>query len=114
MDMETIETILHTAVHTAQIILESMGIIILLSGGVGCFIEYFATRKNVRLILAKRISLALEFLMAGEILHTIVAQDMQDLLVIGAIIIFRFILTWENSHEIKELEEEELSIEKKE
>ena len=98
--------ILHVIVHGAQMILELMGIVILLSGATRCLFAHFRGDTNVRLILAERISLALEFLMAGEILHTIVAQEIQELIALGAIIVFRAILTWENSHEIKELEEQ--------
>ena len=108
--MEMVEQIFSTVVQIAQLFLEVAGLIILVMGGVKCFIGYLKGEKYVRLELAVQISLALEFLMAGEILHTIVAEDLNELIILGAIIVFRAILTWENGHELKEMRErEELS-----
>lgn len=104
--MEMLQMILHDAVHVSQLILEVMGLLIIVCSSVKCFIGYFHG-VPVRLMLAKHLALGLEFLMAGEILHTIIAEEVNELYVLGAIIVFRFILGWENSHEIKELEEEE-------
>lgn len=104
--MEMLQMILHNAVHISQLILEVMGLVIIVWSCIYCFIGYFHGAP-VRLELAKRLALGLEFLMAGEILHTIIAEDVNELYVLGAIIVFRFILGWENSHEIKELEEAE-------
>ncbi len=104
--MEVLEMILHQTVHISQLVLEIMGLTVIVYSSIYCFIGYFRG-ASVRLELAKRLALGLEFLMAGEILHTIIAQEVHELYVLGAIIVFRFILGWENSHEIKELEEAE-------
>lgn len=103
--MEQITEILHTIVAVSQLLLELMGIVVIVVGGIQSMLGFLRGEKHLRFVMAERISLALEFLMAGEILHTIVAEEYKELIILGAIIVFRAILTWENSHELKELEE---------
>ena len=52
-------------------------------------------------------TLALEFMLGGEILRTVIAHELSDILIVGAIIVLRVALTllihWESKH----LEEDE-------
>lgn len=67
--------------------------------------------SKLKLILAHGIALAMEFMLVGEVLHTIVSPDWQDLGVLAAVIVIRvgvtFLLHWEIKQEEKELEHEE-------
>ena len=103
--LEILEEIMNVVAHTCQFGLELAGVVILVTAGITCLMHYFNGVENMRLEFARKISLALEFLMAGEILHTIVAKGWQELIVIGAIIVFRAVLTWEIGKEERELEE---------
>ncbi len=100
------ENFLVFAVHWATLILEFMGIIVLVYGGIVAFIGFWKHKDNTRLQLAKNMALALEFKMGGEILRTVIAHDWNDLLQVGAIILLRAALTllihWEISSEEKE------------
>ena len=51
--------------------------------------------------------MALEFKLGGEILRTVVARDMSDIVQVGAIIILRAALTFLIHWEIKNEEEHE-------
>ena len=45
--------------------------------------------------------MCLEFLMAGEVLHTILAEEISDLVILGALVVLRGIMTFEIHWEIK-------------
>lgn len=96
--------------HTAQIgivIAEIIGIAILMITAVKCFIKYFKRDEHLRLELAQGIALALEFKLGGEVLHTVIAREWQDLLILGGIIALRGVLTLLLHWEIKVEEDRE-------
>ena len=103
--MEILEGVLHTLVHVSTACLNLAGLAIIVISAVQCLVRYFGAIDELRLEFSRRIALGLEFLLAGEILHTITAEDYHDLIVLGAIVVFRFILTWEVGKEERELEE---------
>lgn len=83
--------------------LELMGVVVVVSGAVSAFYNYFVRHSpGVRLSLAQSMAMGLEFKLGGEILRTVVAQDWNDILTVGAIILLRAALTllihWEISH----------------
>ena len=83
--------------------LEIMGIVVICIGAVRDFIDYFSGRgDNVKLDLAESMALGLEFMLGGEILRTVIAHELSDILLVGAIIVLRVALTllihWESSH----------------
>ena len=98
-----IETFFTTGVEFIIHILEIMGIVVICVGAVRDFIDYFTGRdKNVKLDLAESMALGLEFMLGGEILRTVIAHELSDILLVGAIIVLRVALTllihWESSH----------------
>ena len=56
----------------------------------------------MKLDLAESMALGLEFMLGGEILRTVIAHELSDILLVGAIIVLRVALTllihWESSH----------------
>ncbi len=79
-------------------ILELMGIFIVTWSGVRafwCYIRNTFWRKNhdLQYSFAKGLSTALEFKMAAEILKTVLVREMSELVVLGAIIILRALVT---------------------
>ena len=83
-------------------VLEIMGILVICTGAVRDFIEYFTHKANIKLALAESLALGLEFMLGGEILRTVLAHDFKDIAIVGCIIVLRVALTvlihWESSH----------------
>ena len=88
------EHIFAQVVILAAHIVETMGMVVLLIAAVKAFVDYFNKRTNLRLHLAKSMALALEFKLGGEILRTAVAREWNEILLIGAIIVLRCVLTF--------------------
>lgn len=114
--MESIMHILHLIVeNTASIAgtaLELFGIVILIYKGFTSFMQWVGKSEESSISLAEGIAMALEFLMAGEVLHTILADDVNDLVILGALVVLRGIMTleihWELKNEKAELENRKL------
>ena len=86
---------------------ELMGITIVAVSAIGAFIIYVKslfTHKecNVKFQLANGLALSLEFKMAAEILKTVLVLDLQELIVLGAVIILRALLSLLIHFEMKE------------
>lgn len=100
------ENILYFSIHWATLILEFMGVIVLIYGGIIAFLGFCKHKSNIRLTLAQNMALALEFKMGGEILQTVVSKDWTDLLQIGLVILLRAALSllihWDIVNEQKE------------
>lgn len=96
--------------HTLPFIialLEIMGIFIITSASVVAFVKYFRNallhnKKSVQANLAKGLLVGLEFEMAGEILKTILIQTLDEIYILGGIIVIRIALSllihFENRH----------------
>jgi uncharacterized membrane protein len=91
-------------------VLELFGAFIIISFAVYAFVNHFRnplTNKNIepiRLALAKRLALGLEFKMGAEILKTVVVSTMEEVLILAAIIALRVILNLIIHWEIKNVE----------
>ena len=97
------ESILHSGMALIISLLEIMGAIIIVSSAARDFVWYFTGRSvNIRLDLARALALGLEFKLGGEILRTVIARDLTELLFIGVIIVLRgalsFLIHWEIGH----------------
>lgn len=79
-------------------VLEVMGILIVAQSAVFAFWEYlqntfFHKQFDLKYRFATGLATALEFKMAAEILKTVIIKEMSELLVLGAVIILRAILS---------------------
>lgn len=91
---ELIERYLPQVIH----LIEMIGIIII---AVGClktffdFVRSFFTKvgSNIRLELGKSLALGLEYKLGAEILKTVLIRDMQEIWILGSIIILRAVLS---------------------
>ena len=77
---------------------ELMGISIVAISALSAFWQYAASlvRRipcNVKFQLANGLALSLEFKMAAEILKTVLIRDLQELMVLGAVIVLRALLS---------------------
>ena len=90
-------------------ICELMGIFIVAVAAISAFIRHLhslATHSpsNVKFQLANGLALSLEFKMAAEILKTVIIRDMNELLVLGAVIILRALLSFLIHFEMKQID----------
>ena len=103
--IELLQEIVHHAAEIGIVIAEVIGISILIITAVKCFIKYFRKDERVRLELAQGIALALEFKLGGEVLHTVIARNTDELILLGGITLLRGALTllihWEITQEEK-------------
>ena len=76
--------------------------ILLVSAAQG-IIGYVKKDPHIRLKLAQGIALALEFKLGGEVLHTVITRQWEELGILGAVIALRAALTvllhWEIKNE---------------
>ncbi len=78
---------------------EMMGILVIAVSTLSAFGRYFRglltrTPGDVKSQLASGLALSLEFKMAAEILKTVLVRDMTELMVLGAVIILRALLSF--------------------
>lgn len=79
-------------------ICELMGISIVAISAVSAFWQYAMSLLkhipcNVKFQLANGLALSLEFKMAAEILKTVLIRDLEELMVLGAVIVLRALLS---------------------
>lgn len=99
-----IKEFLHPLAEISASILELVGIIIIIVGScralvrlVKCVLE----KKGFRVVvdLGKALSLALEFKMGAEIIKTVIIHNLEELAILGIVIVIRallaFIIHWE-------------------
>lgn len=104
--METIKILLETIIKWGMLFFEIAGVAILLYTGVKAVVELFQKNEFMRLHLAQGISLALQFKIGGEVLHTVIAASWEELAMLGATILMRGVLTFLIHWEIKHMEPE--------
>ncbi len=85
-------------------VLELMGIIVILIGAVRAFFLYFKTifvqsDYQVKYQFSESMAMALEFKLAAEILKTVLIRSIQEIALLGAIVLLRiliiFVIYWE-------------------
>ncbi len=101
-----LEDILHYVVPIMVIILELVGVFIIGFGSLRSLYIFFKSKFDVedahlKITLAQSLALALEFKMGAEILMSIIVKTSSELLILGAIIILRVMLTFVIHWEIK-------------
>jgi len=117
--IEGLELFLHTFAHIVIFVLEFIGIIVILVGAIKAIYFVIANtihkkHHNIKISLGLALALGLEFKMGAEIIRTVLVKDEKELIVLGAIILLRVLLSviihWEIKSERKgEKEESETS-----
>lgn len=109
--LEGAESVLCQVVQLCTLLLEFFGVGVLLYNSVKALVNWIRRVPGQRLALARGIALALEILMVGEALRSVVVRDWRELGILGGIIVVRVALTvvihWEIKNEKQELEEED-------
>ena len=101
------EHLLHVVIPPIIHLLELIGVLIILVSAVKTFSMYaisFVKRTDypVKQELALSFALALEYKMGAEILKTVLIRDIQEIWILGAIIILRALLSFLIHFEIRE------------
>lgn len=96
-------------------ILEIIGIIVVFWSGIYGFFQYFQNtflKKNFDLQtnLARGLAMGLEFKMAAEILRTVLIQNLDELYMLGAVILLRALLSILIHFELKDSKNKEPSV----
>ncbi len=78
---------------------ELIGIFVVTVSAAQAFIQYLKglflkTHTNFKFELAQGLASGLEFKMAAEILKTVLVRDLEELLILGAVILLRALLTF--------------------
>ncbi|MBE6809090.1 MAG: DUF1622 domain-containing protein [Ruminococcaceae bacterium] len=79
-------------------VLEIMGILIVIWSACKAFLQYiqntfFKKNYDLQFLFATGLATALEFKMAAEILKTVLVRDIKELIMLGAVIILRALVT---------------------
>lgn len=103
-----LETLIEDLLPVLISVLELMGIFIVAVSALGAFGRYVRslfTRKecDVKFALANGLALSLEFKMAAEILKTVLVREMNELMVLGAVILLRALLSFLIHFEMKQI-----------
>lgn len=103
---EYIETCFREVLNYAILAVEVIGVVMLLVTAIQALMVVFKSKAKCRHLLADGISTALSFLLASEVMKTIIAPDWSDIGMTCAILLMRAGMTvlihWENAHESHE------------
>ena len=96
--MNILEHLIETILPYIISMLEIMGILVVTWSGICAFWEYIQNSfmhkdLDLQFHLANGLATGLEFKMAAEILKTVLVRDLSELLVLGAVILLRAILS---------------------
>jgi uncharacterized membrane protein len=110
--MEFLENALDLIIEAAILLFEYTGVIIIIFTGIQGIIAYIKGDPLTRLNLAKGLAMGLEFKLGSEILRTVVVREINEILIVGSIILLRAALTFLIHWEIKNEEKETVHSEK--
>lgn len=96
-----LEKLVHYSAELGIVLAELAGIAILIITAMKGVVSYFKHDEHLRLELAQGIALALEFKLGGEVLRTVIVREWTELLILGAVIALRGVLTLLLHWEIK-------------
>lgn len=101
--LHNLEDFLRLAVDAAILLFEYMGVLVLILTGIRGIVDYFRRSPSIRLQLARGLAMGLEFKLGSEILRTVTVRELQEIALVGAIILLRAALTllihWEIKNE---------------
>lgn len=102
----TLEIISSQITHALIFLMEGMGVFIIAFGAIKAFGKYTMkffdfSDDSIKLEFAKALALGLEFKLGAEILKTLMVRTLDELVILGSIVILRVALTFVIHWEIK-------------
>ena len=97
-ESNVLETFMEAVLPYVIVILEIMGILVVMWSAINSFWKYiqnsfFKMDHNIQFYFARGLATGLEFKMAAEILKTVLVRNINELLVLGAVILLRALLS---------------------
>lgn len=97
--MEVLHHLLQSIIDMAILFFEFVGVAVILTAGIRGVWDCIRRNPQIRLHLATGLAMGLEFKLGGEILRTVIVQDLSEIAVVAAIIALRaalaFLIHWE-------------------
>lgn len=95
----TLEIVSSQITHALIFLMEAMGVFIIAFGAVKAFGKYAIrlfdfSDDSIKLEFAKALALGLEFKLGAEILKTLMIRTLDELVILGSIVILRIALTF--------------------
>ena len=87
--IHTIQAAFEELVQYAILLMEFIGVIVMVIAATKAVVGVMRRESHVRLRLAEGIALALEFKLGGEVLRTLVVRSLDELAVLGAVVLLR-------------------------
>ena len=120
--LEIYEEILHIIANFTVHTLELIGVLIVILGTLKVLTRSFkqirgksSGQQNMVIALGRTLGLALQFKMGAEIVNTVIVRSLQELLILGIVIVLRAILAvlihWEITTEEKEEKAHQIALE---
>ncbi len=115
--LEILENILLNVARLGSLALELAGVLIILCTAVRCAVGVLRRQERISAMLSAGVEIALEFMLAGEILRTVFSQDLKSLLLVGLTALLRAAMTvlihWKSRRTAKAVSRVEEKAEKK-
>ena len=104
-----LELVLENIVHITMLLFEFIGVAVIIWSCLMALVKCISRSEDTAVYLGKGLALGLEFLMGGEILRTVFANDWHEIGIIAGIIGLRtalsLVLHWEIHQEEKAMHE---------
>ena len=101
--MEQMHHLLEMIAEVSMMFFEFTGVFVILVTGVIGFVNYIRKDVHTRLKIATGFATGLEFKLGGEILRTVMVRSINEIIIVGSIILLRAALSllifWEIKHE---------------
>jgi uncharacterized membrane protein len=109
--LDFLHVLLTELIDILILILEFVGVLLIAVGSIKAIRDLIQSKLNfgsedTKLILAQSLALALEFKMGAEILKTITVRTLEELTILGAIVLIRVVLSFVIHWEIKTTHED--------
>ena len=95
------EWVLENIAGFAIVIFEFIGVAIIIWSGITGFIKWLKHAGDTGVYLARGLAMGLEFKMGAEILKTVLVRSLNEILILGSIILLRAMLSLMIHYEIK-------------
>lgn len=94
-----LESILYTLAPIVIVLLEVIGVVFILYGAVSALVNFALhrfdlTENKTKILLGEAFALALEFKLGSEIIKTVVVRSLDELLILGIVVVLRVVLTF--------------------
>jgi uncharacterized membrane protein len=110
--------LLHTIFEWLELIIDISAALVMVMAFVVAFFSYFKTlisskqierikqMQKLRCDLGVKLVFALELLIISDLLHTIISRSMDDMLIVGALVVIRTVIAYFLNKEIQEVSAE--------